>query len=115
MNEQTDYKEIGHNIRLSRKQRGMNQRMLANLVNVSPQHISHIEAGQPVSLPVLINISNVLDVSLDLLVGRNLQCSQQLDIEVQRTAMLIKKFDISAKELKKFNLLMEAYESQLAP
>ena len=114
MNEQTDYKEIGHNIRLSRKQCGMSQRMLADLVNVSPQHISHIEAGQPVSLPVLINISNVLDVSLDLLVGSNSRCSQQFDIEVQRTAKLIKEFDISAKELKKFNLLMEAYESQLA-
>lgn len=115
MNEQTDYKEIGHNIRLSRKQRGMNQRMLADLVDVSPQHISHIERGQPVSLPVLINISNVLDVSSDLLVGSNSHRSHQHDPEVQRTAMLIKEFGISAKELRKFNLLMEAYESQSDP
>lgn len=115
MNERTDYREIGHNIRLSRKPQKMSQRTLADLVNVSPQHISHIEAGQPVSLPVLINISNVLDVSLDLLVGSNSCCSHRHDPEVQRTAMLIKEFDISAKELKKFNLLMEAYESQSAP
>lgn len=115
MNEQTDYKEIGHNIRISRKQCGINQRELADMVNVSPQHISHIEAGQPVSLPVLINISNALNVSLDQLVGKNCKYPAKADLDIQRMTMLIKQFDISTQELRKLICLMESYESQSAP
>mgnify|MGYP001777730239 FL=1 len=37
-----DYKAIGQNIREHRRKSGLNQKELAELVNLSPQHISHI-------------------------------------------------------------------------
>ena len=40
-----DYKAIGQNIREHRRKSGLNQKELAELVNLSPQHISHIETG----------------------------------------------------------------------
>lgn len=40
-----DYKAIGQNIREYRRKSGLNQKELAELVNLSPQHISHIETG----------------------------------------------------------------------
>lgn len=38
-----DYQEIGRNVRNYRMKKGLNQRELSELVNVSDQHISHIE------------------------------------------------------------------------
>ena len=40
-----DYKAIGQNIREYRRKSGLNQKELAELFNLSPQHISHIETG----------------------------------------------------------------------
>ena len=49
-----DYKAIGQNIREHRRKSGLNQKELAELVNLSPQHISHIETGHTkLSLPTL--------------------------------------------------------------
>lgn len=68
-----NYQEIGRNIRAQRMQHGLKQIELAKMINVSPQHISHIETArsQP-SLSTLVAISNVLSVGIHVLLGSNL-------------------------------------------
>lgn len=61
-----NYKLVGQRLRAARKKRGMTQEQLAELAGISPQHCSGIETGAAkVSLPALVNLSNVLHVSMD--------------------------------------------------
>jgi len=64
---------IGQRIRKFRKARGLSQEVLAEQVNISTTHMSHIETGSTkLSLPVLVSIATVLEVSTDdiLIEGR---------------------------------------------
>ena len=64
-----DYQEIGRNIRRFRQDLGMKQKVLAELIHVSDQHISHIETGKTkLSVKCLLDIANALQVSVDELV-----------------------------------------------
>ena len=68
-----DYKAIGKRIREVRSAQDMGQDRLADLAGLSITHTSHIETGNTkVSLPALVQIANVLDVSLDELVCDNI-------------------------------------------
>lgn len=68
-----DYREIGRNIRICRIRRGLKQKDLAERIHVTAQHISHIETGHSkLSLPVLIDIANVLETDLNELLGTNI-------------------------------------------
>lgn len=61
-----DYKSIGRRIRNARMGLEMTQERLAELVNLSPSHLSNIETGTTkVSLPTIINLANALHVSVD--------------------------------------------------
>jgi len=86
-----DYKQIGQNIRKYRRRKGLKQRELAELINVSPQHISHIESGAgKLSLPVLVSITDVLEVDpntllLDTVTGaKSAVMERQLADMIQR-------------------------------
>lgn len=64
-----DYKGIGLRIKAARMVKKYTQEQVAELCDVSTQHISNIENNKTkVSLPLLIDIANVLEVSLDELV-----------------------------------------------
>lgn len=66
MNITLNYKLVGQRLRAIRKKRGLTQEQLAELAGISPQHCSGIETGAAkVSLPTLVNLSNVLNVSMD--------------------------------------------------
>lgn len=61
-----DYQEIGKRIRAIRKQKGLSQEQLAEMVDVGTSHVSHIENGHTkMSVQVLIKLSNALSVSTD--------------------------------------------------
>lgn len=61
-----NYFEIGQKIRKYRKEKGMSQEQLAEKVNISVTHMSHIEtANTKLSLPVLVDIATVLQVQTD--------------------------------------------------
>ena len=61
-----DYKMIGMRIRNIRKRAGISQEELAESVDISATHISHIENGSTkLSLTVLVNIASVLSVQID--------------------------------------------------
>jgi transcriptional regulator with XRE-family HTH domain len=63
-----DYKEIGRRIRIERKRQSLSQEQLAEKTGISVTHMSHIEtANTKLSLPVLVTLANVLNVSADLL------------------------------------------------
>lgn len=61
-----DYYGIGQRIRRYRKERGMSQETLAERIDISVTHMSHIETGNTkLSLPVLVGIAKVLEVRTD--------------------------------------------------
>lgn len=61
-----DYYKIGQRIRKIRKAHGLSQEELAERVNISTTHMSHIETGNTkLSLPVLVDIANTLEVRAD--------------------------------------------------
>lgn len=61
-----DYYAIGQRIRKFRKAHDWSQEELAEKVEISTTHMSHIETGNTkLSLPVLVSLANVLDVRTD--------------------------------------------------
>ncbi len=63
-----DYKSIGKKISKRRKELGLTQETLAEKIGLSVSYIGAIERGEKVpSLPVFIDIANVLEISSDLL------------------------------------------------
>lgn len=64
-----DYYEIGQRIRKIRKAHGLSQEELAEKVNISTTHMSHIETGNTkLSLSVLVDIAAALEVGTDDLI-----------------------------------------------
>ncbi len=77
-----DYAEIGRNIREHRRRCGMKQKELAELINVSDQHISHIENGYTkLSLVTLVAICNVLEVDCNTILGTSLEGAQHTALQ----------------------------------
>ena len=65
-----DYYKIGQQIRKLRKAQGLSQEELAEKIDISVTHMSHIETGNTkLSLPVFLDIAQVLEVSTDELLG----------------------------------------------
>ena len=61
-----DYYKIGQKIRKIRKAHGLSQEELAEKVNISTTHMSHIETGNTkLSLPVFVDIAAALEVRTD--------------------------------------------------
>ena len=61
-----DYKVIGKNIRKYRQLADKSQAQLAEAIDISVTHMSHIETGSTkLSLPVLVAISENLHVTAD--------------------------------------------------
>lgn len=61
-----DYYQIGQQIRKYRKACGWSQEQLAERINISVTHMSHIETGNTkLSLPVFLDIAQALEVRTD--------------------------------------------------
>lgn len=61
-----DYFKIGQRIRNYRKAHNLSQEELAEKIGISVTHMSHIETGNTkMSLPVFVDIANVLEVQTD--------------------------------------------------
>lgn len=61
-----DYYKIGQRIRKARKAHRLSQEELAEKINISTTHMSHIETGNTkLSLAVLVDIAAVLETSTD--------------------------------------------------
>ena len=67
-----ELQSIGKKIKDKRQQKNISQEKLAELVDVTPSYISNIESGNRVaSLPTMLEIVKVLDLSLDYLLLEN--------------------------------------------
>ncbi|MBR7081892.1 MAG: helix-turn-helix transcriptional regulator [Oscillospiraceae bacterium] len=77
-----DYMAIGRRVRKVRKMRGMSQEALAELVDISTTHMSHIEtATTKLGLPVLAALARELSVSTDyLLYGCKENAHEEVDV-----------------------------------
>ena len=93
-----NYRTLGENIRKYRKQNGLNQEELAELVGCTGSHIGQIENARGVpSLEMTVKIANALCISMDFLVLESLQYPELVylnDIERQ-----LKKFPLSSKHI----------------
>ena len=63
--------DLSENLKLLRRQTGIGQAKLADMIGISPKTVSHWETGytEP-SVDELIKLADVFDVSIDELVGR---------------------------------------------
>lgn len=85
--ENLDYFKIGQRIRKYRKAYNLSQEQLADKVDISTTHMSHVETGNTkLSLAVLVKIANVLSIQTDALLFDTPQ--------VNRTAMTNEMIDI---------------------
>ena len=61
-----NYCAIGQRIRKYRKAKGLSQEQLAEKINISITHLSHIETGNTkLSLPVFVDLAKALEVQAD--------------------------------------------------
>lgn len=74
---EVDYKAIGQRIKIARIKKGVTQETVADLIDITPAHMSNVETGKTkVSLPTLIAIANALSVSVDTLLCDNVIASK---------------------------------------
>ena len=73
-----DYIEIGQRIKKYRKLRKLSQEQLAEKVNISPTHMSHIEtSATKLSLQVLVDLALTLNTTTDSLLFSQSSPSRQ--------------------------------------
>lgn len=68
-----DYLKLGTQVKVARRKKGITQARLAEMLGYSTQHISHVETGSTkLSVESLVELSNVLEVSVDELLKDSL-------------------------------------------
>jgi len=74
-----DYKAIGKRIKIARIKADLTQERLAEMVEISPTHMSNIETGTTrVSLTATVSLANALSVTVD-----DLLCDSVVKSKVQ--------------------------------
>lgn len=78
-----NYTDIGKQIRYERNKQHITQEKLAELCNISIPHMSNIEnANTKVSLPVLVDIANALNCTVDQLLCNSLQNNSEVSTSI---------------------------------
>lgn len=92
-----DIKKSGEHIRQLRKQSGYTQEVLAKKLGIDRSLLSHIETGaRGCTVDMFIQLSEVFDVSLDLLVfgkERNSKGGDQLKNDIAQLITHLKSFE----------------------
>jgi transcriptional regulator with XRE-family HTH domain len=88
-----DYKKIGERIRKFRRASNITQEHLAEMVDISVTHMSHIETGNTkLSLPVCVKIAKALNISIDDIITDSSDINQgQVD---RKWSTLLEEIDI---------------------
>lgn len=97
-----DYESLAKRIKETRKQKGLTQEQLADKTGLSWNFIAKIETDNAtISLKTLVNIANVLDVSIDYMLLND----KSMKIEGEKTSTdifiesMLKDFSDNDKEL----------------
>ena len=101
-----DYRKLGKRLKDKRKKQGLTQEKLAEeeYVNLSVSHLSHIENGnEKTSLQTIVNIANILNISLDELLDLDLG-KRSMFITVREIDLLFKDCTIEERKILKNNL-----------
>ena len=79
-----DYKAIGKRIKIARIKADLTQERLAEMVEISPTHMSNIETGTTrVSLTAIVSLANALSVMVDdLLCDSVVKCKVQFEKDI---------------------------------
>lgn len=96
-----ELKSIGKKIREQRLRKNISQEKLAEIIDVTPSYISNLESGNRVaSLPTMLEIVNVLDLSFDYLMLDNLKADSN-EVKIDKNLIEFKKIldDLNDKEL----------------
>lgn len=84
---------LGERIKLVRKAKNMTREKLAELIDVSPRFLAEVEAGKVgVSLQKLKNISTILTISTDYLIGLVNDELKQTDILFNQITRINEKY-----------------------
>lgn len=72
-------KDVGKRIQHFRKRKGLTQEQLAEMINMSPNHLSAIERGvYGVKLDTLVEIMNFIDCTADDLFADVMKCGYKI-------------------------------------
>lgn len=83
-----DYYLIGQRIRQYRKAKGLSQEELAEKINISTTHMSHIEtANTKLSLPVFVDIVEALGIKADDLLSLPIEEAHERDLPREISAI----------------------------
>ena len=91
MNKNKDLKYIGNNIQLARLKMGLTQENLAEKCDVSTNYISSLERGiTSGSIPLIINICNILNITPNFLFNRviDIEKLNDKDIKIKITSSI---------------------------
>ena len=97
-----DYKKLGVNVKHYRKECGLTQKQVADIIHITEQHISHIETGRTkASLEVIVDIANALHTDVSTLLEESLP-------EARDSVLMRKLLDtVSNMEQDEFELLID--------
>ena len=74
-----DQAAFGYRLKETRKERGLTQEQLAEVLNISTPHLGNIEIGKRgISVDLLMEVSDVLNVSVDFLIRGTDSPTQQI-------------------------------------
>lgn len=93
-----DRQALGEQIRRIRVLRGFTQEQVAEMIDRSEAHLSHIESGKSnIGLESLVNLSNVLNIDIGVLLSDSLE-SHRYDIYTEEFHLLLKDCDDFEKQ-----------------
>jgi len=106
-----NYIKLGDRIRYYRTAAGLSQEKLAEIIDVSFQHMSNIETGKKgLSLDTIMKIAHALDVSFDQLLADSLPQNKNdlnrllLDCSPEEVSILVENFTGLKKVLSKYQI-----------
>lgn len=94
-----DYKKLGAKIKKARQKENLTQETLAEILDLSASHLSHVENGlAKVSLSTIYSIAKILNVSLDNLLGLEFE-NESLYVTIKEIKKLFEFCTINEKKL----------------
>ncbi|HWS41621.1 MAG TPA: helix-turn-helix transcriptional regulator [Pseudoflavonifractor sp.] len=84
-----DTKGIGRRIQRLRKEKGLTQEQVAEALDMSVNYLSNIETGRDIcSTALLLGIANILNASMDYILGENLSYNKMNNTTGEQHALL---------------------------
>lgn len=94
-----DTKGIGRRIQKLRKEKGLTQEQVAEILDMSVNYLSNIETGRDIcSTVLLLGIANLLDASIDYILGDNLNYNKINCAAGEQHALLIHEVGVMTED-----------------